>query len=75
MKQSIEERVKAILAAVEGLVQRRLPKAEDEFDPMDAPGQYKASDTAALNGRAAALARIAADHKRIEEINAQLPSR
>jgi hypothetical protein len=75
MKQSIEERVKAILAAVEGLVQRRLPKAEDEFDPMDTPGQYKASDTAALNGRAAALARIAIDHKRIEAINAQLPSR
>ena len=72
---SVEERVAAILAAVEELVQRRLPKAEDKFDPMDAPGQWKPKDKAALTGRAAALAHIAIDHKRIEAINAKLTSR
>jgi hypothetical protein len=52
-----------------------LPKAEDKFDPLDAPGQWKPKDKAALTGRATALAHIAIDHKRIEAINAKLTSR
>jgi hypothetical protein len=71
---SIEERVAAILALVEELCSRRAI-TDKPFDPMDAPGQYKARDKAAFTGRAAALVRIDADHKRIEAINAKLPSR
>ncbi|KQN50463.1 hypothetical protein ASE98_23360 [Pseudomonas sp. Leaf48] len=70
---SVEERIAAILAAVEELCRRRA--ITDKFDPMDAPGQWKPKDKAALTGRAAALAHIAIDHKRIEAINAKLTSR
>jgi hypothetical protein len=70
---SIEERVAAILAAVEELCGRR-EITDKPFDPMDAPGE-KIYDKAALTGRAAALAHIAIDHKRIEAINAKLSSR
>lgn len=73
MELSIEDRVAAILAAVEELCGRRAI-TDKPFDPMDAPGQ-KIYDKAALTGRAAALARIDADHKRIEGINSRLHSR
>jgi hypothetical protein len=71
---SVEERVAAILAAVEELCSRRAI-TDKPFDPMDAPGQWKPKDKAALTGRAAALAHIAIDHKRIEAINAKSASR
>ncbi len=73
---TIEERVKAILAAIEAYTGRRLPKAEDDIDfdesPHGAPA-HRHRDTATLNGRAAALANVARDEARIVEINGKLP--